>query len=103
MRVVCSRSSTTTSYRPGSASTWPSARLNPGAATLLGKAGFARIERTGGRLRVFDAEQRVAQIARTLIDGGLDLTELTPVHEDLESYFLRLTGDAAGVATGDAR
>ena len=64
------------------------------AATLLGEAGFARIERDGGRLRVFGAEERVAQIARTLIDAGLDLTELTPVHEDLESYFLRLTGDA---------
>jgi ABC-2 type transport system ATP-binding protein len=72
------------------------------AATLLGEAGFARIERDGGRLRVFGAEERVAQIARTVIDAGLDLTELTPVHEDLESYFLRLTGDAAGEMAGDA-
>jgi ABC-type multidrug transport system ATPase subunit len=71
------------------------------AATLLGEAGFARIERAGGRLRVFDAEERVAQIARTLIDAGIDLTELTPVHEDLESYFLRLTGDATAGAAGD--
>ena len=72
------------------------------AATLLGEAGFARIERDGGRLRVFDAEEHVARIARTVIDAGLDLTELTPVHEDLESYFLRLTGEATGDTTAGA-
>ena len=74
------------------------------AATLLAEAGFARVERADGRLHVFGAEERVTQIARTLIDAGLELTELTPVHEDLESYFLRLTGEAAeGDAGGDAR
>ena len=93
------------------------------AAALLAAAGFARVERTGrierieraerverpervervgGRLRVFGAEEHVARIARTLIDAGIDLTELTPVHEDLESYFLRLTGDVARETAADA-
>ena len=65
------------------------------ATALLAGAGFAHVERTDGRLRVFEAEERLADIARTLVGAGLDLTELTAVHEDLESYFLRLTGDAA--------
>ena len=34
-------------------------------------------------------------MARLLVGAGLDLTELTPVHEDLEAHFLRLTGGAA--------
>ncbi len=62
------------------------------AAALLGAAGFAHIERADGELRVFDAEERVAEIARTLVGAGLDLTELTAVHEDLEAHFLRQTG-----------
>ncbi len=65
------------------------------ATTLLAAAGFAHVERADGRLRVFDAEERLADIARALVGAGLALTELTAVHEDLESYFLRLTGDAA--------
>jgi ABC-2 type transport system ATP-binding protein len=65
------------------------------AVALLGEAGFAHVERCDGRLRVFDAEERVAAIARVLVGAGLDVTELTPVHEDLESYFLRLTEGAA--------
>jgi ABC-2 type transport system ATP-binding protein len=64
------------------------------AATLLAAAGFAHVERVDGQLRVFDAEERVAEIARTLVGAGLDLTELTAVHEDLEAHFLRLTGGA---------
>jgi ABC-type multidrug transport system ATPase subunit len=64
------------------------------AATLLCEAGFDKAELVDGRLRVFGAEDRVAEIARALVGAGLDLTELTPVREDLESYFLRLTGGA---------
>jgi hypothetical protein len=45
-----------------------------------------------GALRVFDAEERVPEIARLLVGAGLDVTEITPEREDLESYFLRLTG-----------
>jgi hypothetical protein len=41
---------------------------------------------------VFDAQDRVPQIAQTLVGAGIALTELTPEREDLESYFLRLTG-----------
>lgn len=62
------------------------------AAALLAGAGFTRIERADGRLRVFDAEQRMPEIARVLVGAGIDLTELALLHEDLESYFLRLTG-----------
>jgi ABC-type multidrug transport system ATPase subunit len=62
------------------------------AAALLAAAGFAHVERVDGGLRVFDAEERTAEIARTLVGAGLDLTELSAVHEDLEAHFLRLTG-----------
>jgi ABC-2 type transport system ATP-binding protein len=65
------------------------------AARLLAEAGFARVEQADGQVRVFGAEERVTEIARTLLGAGLDLTELTPVREDLESYFLRLTEGAA--------
>jgi ABC-2 type transport system ATP-binding protein len=62
------------------------------AATLLAAAGFSHIEQAGGQLRVFGAEERTAEIARTLVGAGLDLDELTVMHEDLETHFLRLTG-----------
>jgi ABC-type multidrug transport system ATPase subunit len=62
------------------------------ATMLLKGAGFAHVEHADGRLRVFDAEERVPEIARALVGAGLDITELTPVREDLEAYFLRLTG-----------
>jgi ABC-type multidrug transport system ATPase subunit len=65
------------------------------AATVLRAAGFTRIEQADGQLRVFDADERVTEIARTLLGAGLDLTELTPVHEDLEAHFLQLTGGVA--------
>jgi ABC-type multidrug transport system ATPase subunit len=64
------------------------------ATTLLAAAGFARVEQVDDRLRVYDAEGRVPEIARLLIGAGLDMTELTQAHEDLERHFLRLTGDA---------
>lgn len=68
---------------------------DPGRAfASLTEAGFQNIERTGDGLRVFDAEERVPEIARQLVGAGLDVTELTPAREDLESYFLRLTGGA---------
>ena len=59
--------------------------------------GFASSVADGRRLRVFDARGRVAELARILVGAGLDLTELTPVHEDLEAHFLRLTGGARDV------
>ena len=64
------------------------------AATLLAAAGFARVEQAGDRLRVYDADGRVPELARVLVGAGLDVTALTQAHEDLEAYFLRLTGGA---------
>jgi ABC-2 type transport system ATP-binding protein len=62
------------------------------AAGLLTEAGFGHVERGDGQLRVFGAGDRAAEIARVLVGAGIALTELTPAREDLESYFLRLTG-----------
>ena len=62
------------------------------AAGLLAAAGFAHVERVDDRLRVYDAQERVPQVARALVGAGLDITALTQTHEDLEAHFLRLTG-----------
>jgi hypothetical protein len=64
------------------------------AATLLAAAGFAHVEHADGRLRVFDAQERVPELARALVGAGLDVTEITQTHEDLERHFLRLTGES---------
>jgi ABC-type multidrug transport system ATPase subunit len=65
------------------------------AVELLDAAGFAHVERVDGRLRVFNAEEHVPEIARLLVNSGLDITRLASVHEDLEAHFLRLTGGVA--------
>ena len=62
------------------------------AATVLRAAGFAKVEQVDDRLHVADAERRVPEMARALVGAGLDVTEISPVREDLETYFLRLTG-----------
>ncbi|HEY5541424.1 MAG TPA: ABC transporter ATP-binding protein, partial [Coriobacteriia bacterium] len=68
------------------------------AAALLREAGFADVVREPAgphgapALRIPDAADRSAEIARLLVAAGLELTALTPTAEDLESYFLRLTG-----------
>ena len=71
------------------------------AAALLREAGFASVERVsedgdgGPGLRVLDiTEERSPEIAHLLVHAGLELTALTPTHEDLETHFLRLTGGA---------
>ncbi len=61
------------------------------AAALLADVGFAHVEQVDGKLRVFGADARVAEIARVLVGAGLDVTELVALHEDLEAHFLRLT------------
>ena len=71
------------------------------AAGLLRAAGFASVERAhgdaqagagAGELRVLEAADRSAEIASLLVGAGIELTALTPTQEDLETYFLRLTG-----------
>lgn len=62
------------------------------AAKLLAAAGFDKIKRSDRQLRIFGAEDRTPEIARIITRAGIDLTELSPRREDLESYFLRLTG-----------
>lgn len=67
------------------------------ASRILRASGFARIEREEAPergLRVLDAAGRAAEVAALVVDSGLGLEALTPVPEDLESYFLRLTGGA---------
>lgn len=62
------------------------------AAAVLAAAGFSRLETAGDELRLFEPADRAPDIARAIVNAGLDLTELSPRHEDLESFFLRLTG-----------
>jgi ABC-2 type transport system ATP-binding protein len=63
------------------------------ALALLAQAGFLHAEGHDGRLRLFGAAERAAEVARVLVGGGLELTELTPGGEDLEEYFLRVTAE----------
>jgi ABC-2 type transport system ATP-binding protein len=63
------------------------------ARTLLAeRLGAAGIEERDGMLRVLGGAQLAPEVARVVVEAGLDLHSLTPVTEDLESYFLRLTG-----------
>jgi ABC-2 type transport system ATP-binding protein len=62
------------------------------AAELLTRAGFPHLAQAEGEVRVLDADGRQGEIARVLVGAGVELTELTRSREDLESYFLRLTG-----------
>ena len=67
------------------------------AAGLLGKKlGISEIEQMDGKsLRVIDGFGHLADISRLLVTEGLELTRLTPVEEDLEAHFMRLTGGQA--------
>jgi ABC-2 type transport system ATP-binding protein len=62
------------------------------ALETLRRAGFVDVESRAGELRVFEPEERAPEIARTLVEAGVDLRAMTPEREDLEEYFLRLTG-----------
>jgi ABC-2 type transport system ATP-binding protein len=64
------------------------------AAGLLAQHfGIDAIERTPeGLLRLFGGLDRGADIVRALVGAGLDVTRLVQAQEDLESYFMRLTG-----------
>ncbi len=63
------------------------------AQLLTERLGIARVEpQANGTLRAFGAGARTAEIARHVIEAGIDLTEMTPCGEDLEAHFLALTG-----------
>jgi ABC-2 type transport system ATP-binding protein len=64
------------------------------AAALLSEClGIESIEQAPeGALRLFAGLDRSAEVARILVEAGLDLTRLVLVQEDLEAYFMRLTG-----------
>ena len=68
--------------------------LSRARALLEERLEAARIVEHRGTLRVFAGAELAPEVARTVVQGGLDLHSLTPVAEDLESYFLRLTGGA---------
>ncbi len=67
----------------------------PRAEALIARAGFPETEPSGSGLRVMGAEEHGAEIARTLVGAGLEVDALIPGREDLESYFLRVTGGGA--------
>jgi ABC-type multidrug transport system ATPase subunit len=58
----------------------------------LGIRASERVDDDG--LRLFDGLDRAGEIARMLVTAGFELTRLAEAQEDLESYFLRLTGGA---------
>ncbi len=63
------------------------------ARTLLAeRLGATGIEERDGMLRILGGAQLAPEVARVVVEAGLDLHALTPMTEDLESYFLRLTG-----------
>ncbi|MQA91794.1 MAG: ATP-binding cassette domain-containing protein [Gemmatimonas sp.] len=62
------------------------------ASTVLQKSGMRQVTRQDGRLRVYDSAGREAEIARVIVQAGIDLTSLTPIEDDLEDYFLKRTG-----------
>lgn len=65
------------------------------AEDLLSAEGYPSIERREGSLLVMGADERGAEIARILVGGGLDVHALIPAQEELEAYFLRVTGTDA--------
>ena len=63
------------------------------AALLRERMGIDSVERTAeGAVRLFEGLDHSAEVARILVGAGLDLHYLVPAQEDLESYFMRLTG-----------
>ena len=67
--------------------------LDRALVLLREQVGVNSVERTSeGGLRLSDGCDRSAEIARVLVEAGLDRTYLIPAQEDLETYFMRLTG-----------
>jgi hypothetical protein len=46
-------------------------------------------------IRIFGGQDRAPEIARALVEAGLGVEALVPGREELESYFLRITGGDA--------
>ena len=60
---------------------------------LRGELGLKEISRSGDHgLLVTDRAAQPSSIARALVGGGLALSRLVPVEENLERHFLRVTG-----------
>ena len=74
----------TTAYRVGAPDL-------PAARAALGAAGMTVVREDAGALVVGTEEP--AEVTRVLGQAGVWLTELTPLHADLESVFLSLTED----------
>lgn len=62
------------------------------ATAVLRESGMHRVIRRDARLRIYDSVGREAEIARVLVQAGIDLTSLVPMQDDLEEYFLQRTG-----------
>jgi ABC-2 type transport system ATP-binding protein len=62
------------------------------AALLADRLGIASIERTDGVLRIAGGGERAPDVARAIVEAGLELRRLDPVREDLEAWFIRRTG-----------
>ena len=69
--------------------------LSRARALLEERFGAASIVEHGGALQVYGGAELAPEVARAVVQAGLGLHSLTPVVEDLESYFLRLTGGRA--------
>ena len=68
---------------------------NPDRATglLMERMGVKTVERTAeDALHIFDRIDDAADIARLMVESGIELSRLVEEKEDLESYFIRLTG-----------
>ncbi len=62
------------------------------AEAALAAAGFGDVSAVADGLRLFATKERTPDVARALLQGGIPFTGIAPRKEDLESYFLRLTG-----------
>ncbi len=67
------------------------------ASEILGNMGFEFTSPEAFVLSVKADGERAAEINRALVTGGVDVSELTVHSEDLESYYLKMTGGAGNV------
>ncbi len=62
------------------------------AVAALSRAGFGPSERDAAGLRLTAEPEDVPAVAQVLLAAGVPFTGISPLAEDLEDYFLRLTG-----------